>query len=140
MRTRVSVTLVLCFLFLSCTDNVEVQSLGLLEGTIGIYEGDCMPSPEKSPCVPSPFSTMILITNPSEHYNRDLMVDSVGSDANGKYSIYLPEGKYSLFLRDGNEIICDSWTSDGQNTYCLPFEIKKDSVTVMNANIDHATW
>jgi hypothetical protein len=130
----------LSLLSISCFDNNEERITENLQGTIGIYEGNCMPAPGNPPCKPSPFSTMVLITKPSEHFNQDLAIDSVRSDANGQYSIYLPAGKYSLFLRDGNEIVCDSWFSDGQNTYCLPFEIKKDSVTVMDANIDHAAW
>ena len=132
--------MILNLLLFSCLDNNEEQILGTLQGSIGIYEGNCMPSPGIPSCKPSPLSTTILITAPSEHFNKNLMVDSVQSSANGQYSIDLPEGKYSLFLRDGNEIICDSWTSEGQNMYCLPFEIKKGSITFMDANIDHAAW
>lgn len=132
--------MILNLLLFSCLDNNEEQILGTLQGSIGIYEGNCMPSPGMPSCKPSPFSTTILITSPSEHFNKNLLVDSIQSNANGQYSIDLQEGKYSLFLRDGNQIICDSWISEGQNTYCLPFEIKKGSITFMDANIDHAAW
>lgn len=140
MRVRSLITLSLSLLFISCFDNNEERITGNLQGTIGIYEGNCMPSPGMPACVPSPLSTMVLITKPSEYFNQNLVVDSVSSGTNGKYSVNLPEGKYSLFLRDGKEVVCDSWTQAGQNMFCTPFEIKKDSVTIMNANIDHAAW
>jgi len=124
--------------FMSCEKdkNDLIDKNGVLKGTIGLYEGNCMPV---ATCQPSPISTTVAITNPSEDFNIDLLVDSVITSDNGTFEISLPVGNYSLFLRDGNEFICDSWTCP-DDCYCTLITIKSDSITVVKANIDHASW
>lgn len=92
-----------------------------------------------SPCQPTPISTTVAITIPSENFDIDLLVGSVETSENGTFEISLPEGNYSIFLRDGGEFICDSWTCP-DDCYCTLVTIKNDSTTTVNANIDHATW
>lgn len=132
-------------LFFACeTENTVNKVLngdgkGTLKGTIGIYEGNCMPSPGFPSCQPSPISTTIAITKPNEEFNIELLIDSLITSEEGTFEIELPEGTYSLFIRDGSEFICDSW-SCSDKCYCTPFKITSDSLTLITANINHATW
>jgi hypothetical protein len=132
-------------LFFACeTENtvnkvLNVDGKGTLKGTIGLYEGNCMPSPGFPSCQPSPISTTIAITNPSEEFNMKLLIDSLITSEEGTFEIELPEGTYSLFIRDGSEFICDSW-SCSDKCYCTHFKITSDSLTLITANIDHAAW
>lgn len=126
------------FSLLACEkENTEPINTGLLVGTIGIYEGNCQPV---ASCTPSPISTTVAITTPSENFNISLLVDSIVSSSDGTFSLVLPEGNYSLFLRDGNEFVCNNWSCFDNDCYCTYFEIIKDSTISVNANIDHATW
>ena len=123
----------------TCAKTHVQQESGTLKGIIGIYEGNCMPSPGVPPCEPTPLSTSIILTKPSASYDALLFMDSVVSDPNGYYEISLPIGKYSLFLRDGEKIDCNRMDCS-PDCICRPVEIIKDSISVMNANIDHAVW
>ncbi|MBT7039396.1 MAG: hypothetical protein HN921_06100 [Bacteroidetes bacterium] len=125
-------------LFVSC-DKFNFSAKGTLKGTIGIYEGNCMPAPNKPPCEPKPIATTVVITHPSEHYQKKLVVAKTQSNEDGSYEVMLAEGKYSLFLLDGDEYVCDHWQCSDQ-CYCSLFEIKKDAVSILDANIDHASW
>lgn len=98
-----------------------------------------MPSPGQPPCEPSPISTTVYVTERSENFSMELLKDSVVSAKNGKYQISLPAGDYSLFLRDGNEIVCRSIRCDGP-CLCMPFTITADSTTVLDPNLDRASW
>ena len=131
-------TLIIAVLF-SCDKNNEPDSIGILQGTIGLYEGNCMPGPGVPPCEPSPISTTVAITEPSEHYHESLLVETTISASDGTFEISLTEGHYSLFILDGSEYICDFWTCP-DDCYCTLFKITTDSVTIVNANIDHAVW
>lgn len=113
---------------------------GTLKGTIGIYEGNCMPGPGVPPCVPSPLSTTVFITEPSEDFSFGLLVDSTISDEEGNYQLNLQEGYYSIFLRDTASIVCELWSCPYGDCFCNPFRITNDSVTIMDVNIDHAVW
>jgi len=128
-----------CFLVVSCASQKVNSPSGVLQGTIGIYEGNCMPGPGVKPCEPRPISTKIYITELSEEYEEVKLVASTISNADGEYSINLPSGTYSLFLGDGNQIICD-FVQCPDKCYCQPFTISPDSVTIVDANIDHASW
>ncbi|MEP2950265.1 MAG: hypothetical protein ABJO91_09635 [Ekhidna sp.] len=124
---------------LSCVAQKPSQTSGTLKGTIGLYEGNCMPGPGVDPCEPKPISTMVYITKISEKFQLDLAVDSVQSKADGTYAIDLAIGTYSLFLRDEESIICDLIKCPN-TCYCNPFKITIDSTTIVDANLDHATW
>lgn len=132
---------VLLLSFIACEKdkNDSISKTGVLTGTIGLYEGNCMPGLGVPPCEPTPISTIVAITTPSEYFNIDLLVGSVQSSENGFYEISLPEGQYSIFLQDGSEFICDSWTCPDE-CFCTLITVKKDSTTIANANIDHAVW
>jgi len=123
----------------TCDKNTAQRSTGTLQGIVGVYEGNCMPSPGVSPCEPAPLSTSVILTKPSASFDAIMLVDSVVSDANGYYEIILPVGKYSLFLRDGAKIDCNRMGCN-PDCICRPVVIKKDSTTVMNATLDHASW
>ncbi|MBN1597240.1 MAG: hypothetical protein JW894_03025 [Bacteroidales bacterium] len=127
--------------FISCEEKEKgtMNKTGTLQGTIGIYEGNCMPGPESSLCEHSPISTTVAITYPAEYFNAALLVDSVITSEDGTFEMSLPEGYYSLFIRDSAEFICDRWNCQNECN-CTLFKIKNDSVTIVNANIDHATW
>ncbi|MEQ9466621.1 MAG: hypothetical protein RLN88_04365 [Ekhidna sp.] len=139
--TKITLSSILLVIFWTsgCTAQQANQLTGTLQGTIGLYEGNCMPGPGIPPCEPRPISAWILITEVSETYNPNLLVDSVRSNAEGKYSIRLKEGSYSLFVRDGDQIVCTEIQCP-DSCICHPFIIKLDSVTVIDANLDHATW
>jgi len=123
----------------SCTAQRLTLGLGTLMGTIGIFEGNCMPSPGVAPCHPSPISTTVYITSPSEKFQVELLKDSVVTNEMGKFSINLPVGDYSIFLRDGEGVVCSEMRC---NTGCLcsPLEIVQDSTTQIATNLDHASW
>jgi len=123
----------------SCIGQKNMAGYGDLKGMIGVYEGNCMPQIGVPPCEPNPISTTVLITQLSEDYQEGLLVDSVRSDKNGAYTVSLKEGTYSLFLRDGERVVCDLIQCPDQ-CYCQPFTITADSTTVIDANLDHATW
>ena len=128
-----------CLSSTSCIGQKQEQNMGLLKGTIGIYEGNCMPGPGVPPCEPRPIVTTVFITRLNEKFDWDLLVDSVRSNTDGTYSIKLREGDYSLFLRDGNSFACD-FIQCPETCYCQPFKIIDDSTTVIDANLDHANW
>jgi hypothetical protein len=111
-------------------------SFGRLKGTIGKFEGNCMPV---IVCEPAPLSTTIAITIPSEYFSTEALIDSIISDSEGNYEILLPPGNYSLFLRDTSGFVCDTWSCNS-DCYCTYFKVKADSITIVNANIDHAVW
>ncbi|WP_370087782.1 hypothetical protein [Ekhidna sp.] len=117
------------------TDSKE----GILAGTIGLYEGNCMPGPGVTPCEPKPIAATILITQLAESFDEALLVKQLRSNEEGVYSTSLPPGQYSLFLKDGDEIVC-TLIQCPDKCICHPFEIKSDSTTIVDANLDHATW
>lgn len=123
----------------SCVAQKKDANTGLLTGTIGMYEGNCMPGPGVPPCEPKPIAATILITQLTEEFNKSLLVQEVQSNENGLYSIALPPGAYSLFLKDGDEFVC-TLIQCPDKCYCHPFEIKADSTTTIDANLDHASW
>ncbi|MGD2035076.1 MAG: hypothetical protein PVF73_08475, partial [Bacteroidales bacterium] len=120
-------------------DETTENDYGTLKGSIGLYEGNRMPGAGVTPCQPSPVSTTVAITIPSENFDPHLLIDSVITSDNGTFEANLPEGSYSLFLRDGNDFICDSRTCPS-DCFCTYFKITRDSVTTVSANIDHAAW
>ena len=123
----------------SCAAQKQEQQDGLVKGTIGIYEGNCMPGPGIPPCEPRPISNIIYFTQKSERFNPTLVIDSVQSKPDGSYEISLPVGSYSLFLKDGDQVVCDLIQCP-EVCYCRPFEITEDTVLIIDANLDHATW
>jgi len=131
--------IILVLIVSSCTAQQLPLGLGTLIGTIGIFEGNCMPSPGVAPCHPSPISTTVYITSPSENFKVELLKDSVVTNELGKFSINLPVGDYSLFLKDGKDVVCSEMRC---NTGCLcsPLEIVRDSTTRISTNLDHASW
>lgn len=127
--------------FLSCEkdnndpivkDNEDVK-YGVLKGTVGLFEGDCIPI---SSCQSSSFKTTVLINKISDDFYTETFVDSVLTSDDGSYELRLPEGNYRLFIRDRNEFIRDYWLSN-DDFNCSRFTIKHDSVTTIDANIDH---
>ena len=139
VKSILGYTLNLMLIASSCIAQKRFENHGELKGVIGMYEGNCMPGPGVPPCEPKPISTTIYITQPHQEFQWDLLVDSARSKNDGTYTIQLPEGTYSLFLRDENSFVCDVIECPDE-CYCHPFEIKADSITVINANLDHATW
>lgn len=129
-------------LFLICLSACEgedkhiTDNKGTVKGSIGLYQGNCMPV---IVCEPSPISTTVAVTEPSENFNMDILIDSVVSEADGTFELSLPPGNYSLFLRDTNGFVCDWWGCP-EDCYCTYFTVKEDSTTIINANIDHASW
>lgn len=127
------------FLFSSCIAQRANNASGILKGTIGVYEGNCMPGPGVKPCEPRPISNYILITSITENYDKELLVKRIKSDEEGLYEVSLPEGDYSLFLEDGDKVVC-TLIQCPSTCICHPFKIVVDSTTVIDANLDHATW
>lgn len=123
----------------SCMAQKMDTNEGVLSGTIGLYEGNCMPGPGVPPCEPKPISTTILITQLAESFDEALLVKQLKSNEEGLYSTSLPVGQYSLFLKDGDEVVC-TLIQCPDKCICHPFEIKSDSTTIIDANLDHATW
>ncbi|WP_436515820.1 hypothetical protein [Ekhidna sp. To15] len=123
----------------SCVAQQANEAVGILRGTIGIYEGNCMPGPGVEPCKPRPISATILITSVSEEYNEDLLIKKLNSNQDGEYEVQLTVGEYSLFLMDGTDVVC-TLIQCPDKCICHPFRIAQDSATVIDANLDHATW
>ncbi|WP_420575506.1 hypothetical protein [Ekhidna sp.] len=139
IKKLTTILFVSLFTIQSCVAQKSNEQYGELKGTIGIYEGNCMPGPGIPPCEPRPISNTVLITELSKDFQPELLIDSVRSDKNGSYTIILRAGTYSLFLRDGDSVVCDVLQCPDQ-CYCQPFKIVADSTTVVDANLDHATW
>lgn len=123
----------------ACAAQTNQVSPGTIQGAVGLFEGNCMPSPGVPPCEPSPITTTVFITEPSEIFDIRKLKDSVITNDKGFYKLALPAGSYSLFLRDGIDIVCAGLQCDGVCT-CTPFQITSDSTTHLNANLDHASW
>ncbi len=123
----------------SCVAQKATDPIGILKGVIGVYEGNCMPGPGRKPCEPKPIATEILITSVSKSYEESLLVKKVKSNKDGIYETNLPPGTYSLFLRDDDQVVC-TLIQCPTTCICLPFKISNDSTTVIDANLDHATW
>ena len=123
----------------SCQSQRITEKKGKLEGVTGVFEGNCMPSPGVPPCKPRPISTTLYFTSPSREFSMALLRDSVVSDEAGKYQVWLPSGRYSLFMKDEDDVVCIEERCD-PDCVCLPFEIRPDSTTILNPNLNHATW
>ena len=117
----------------------EISSSGMLEGTVGVYEGNCMPSPTKPPCEPRPIEATVYVSKPIKEFEKALVLDSVQSNSEGKYSISLPAGKYSLFLKADGEITC-SQLNCPSDCYCSLITIESGSRISKDLTIDRATW
>lgn len=111
----------------------------ILKGKVGLYTGNCMPKPGIPPCEPTPISTTVAITEPSEFYHAGLLADSVISSEKGIFEISLPEGDYSLFLRDGDEFVCVGYIYTNER-FCTIYTVDSLYTTTVILNIDHASW
>ena len=123
----------------SCVTQKSSSVLGILKGQIGIYEGNCMPSPGVEPCEARPYSTTILITNRILKYDSSELLYSTQSNEQGLFEIRLPKGQYSLFIVDQAEKVCVEIQCP-EDCYCRPFEIVTDSTTTIDANLNQASW
>jgi hypothetical protein len=112
---------------------------GILRGKVGLYVGNCMPGPGIPPCEPTPISTTVAITEPSEFFNAELLVDYITSSENGIFEISLPEGYYSIFLKDGDDFVCVAYTFTNER-YCTIYTVDNLHTTTAILNIDHANW
>ena len=124
---------------MSCKSQKADQSLGTLTGILGLLEGNCMPGPGQKPCKPNPIAGTFYISQPSKEFQKDLLVDSVMTAEDGKYSQSLQPGKYSLFVKDGDETSC-TLTNCPDECYCLLIHIEAGVVTEQDITINHATW
>lgn len=115
------------------------KSEGILQGKVGVLEGDCMPKKDQPPCKPRPVVASVLITKPSKSFQKEYLIDSVRSDANGDFEIRLKPGNYSTFIRYEGEIICTGFICRPE-CVCSPVTIKQDSTSVITLKIDKASW
>ena len=132
-------TIFISVVLFSCKGQQIKGQEGTLNGTIGIYEGNCMPGPGVTPCEPRPITTTVYITQPSKEFSEELIVTAIESDKDGQYTVNLKPGTYSLFLKDGENTVCDLIQCPDA-CYCHPFTIVADSTVIIDANLDHATW
>ena len=123
----------------SCKAQEVNDSQGIIKGTIGLFEGNCMPGPGVPPCEPKPVIATLYFTNPSETFSPNILIDSVSSTENGTYSVTLKEGTYSTFIKYQGEIICTGLICDGE-CICSPVIVEHSKETLLNLNIDKATW
>lgn len=98
-----------------------------------------MPAPGMDPCKPNPLSTTVYITEPAQEFNIEFLLDSVVSAEDGSYQLEITAGSYSLFLRNKDEVVC-TIIECPKLCYCSPFKVSADSTTVLNVNLDNATW
>ncbi|MEM9338478.1 MAG: hypothetical protein AAGA66_07095 [Bacteroidota bacterium] len=127
------------FILISCALQGNQSDMGMIEGKIGILEGNCMPGPGIEPCKPRPIATTVYATKLSRQFDIKLVVDSTESKQDGTYQLSLPEGRYSLFIKDEERAPCDRLECN-PDCYCLPFKITADSTTTVSANLNHAAW
>lgn len=138
LKLLIKISLVL-LLNHGCAAQKNPLKSGVLTGTTGVFEGNCMPSPGQPPCQPTPLSTTIYITQPSDVFSMKLLVDSTISSFEGKYKLSLAVGDYSLFVRDEQKIVCRDIRCSGP-CICTPFTISADSTTYLDPTLDRAAW
>lgn len=122
-----------------CSAQKPMKENGMLKGTIGVFEGNCMPGPGQPPCKPKPIATTVFISKPSKSFQIENLVDSVVSREDGSFSILLREGTYSIFLRDGNNIVCTGLECPSE-CICSPVQILTNQELIKDLNIDRASW
>ena len=159
--------LVLAVLIAGCVTQIDdrknqkppAEGKGVVFGNIGMYKGNCMPSPDRGSCNPGNLKATAYITKPTEKYQVSLLVESVETNEEGYFELELEPGDYSLFVYDNlpgwenwNEcgdrttcdstgaFTCDGWSCPGGKCACKPFKIVAGERTEVNANIDHAAW
>lgn len=135
---RVLIVIVSLFWQSCAAQKVDVP-MGKIEGTVGLLEGNCMPGPDQTPCEPTPLSTTIYITQPSELFDQNLLIDSVVSNVDGVYLIELPPGNYSVFVRDKGEVQCPYLTCPA-DCYCTYISLESNAIIKLDLTIDHALW
>jgi len=126
-------------IFSSCLAQKSQAEFGLLKGSTGEYRGNCMPAPGTPACKPKPISTLVVISELTKNFKPELVVDSIQSDEKGNFQLRVPKGVYSLFLKDEDQYVC-TIISCPNECYCTPIKIAADSATVIELNLDHATW
>ena len=107
-----------------------MNSEGILKGSIGLLEGDCMPQKDQPPCKPKPIEATVLVTKPSEKFIQSNLVDSVRSDIQGNFELKLKPGEYSAFVKYKDEINCTGLICN-PSCVCSPISIRKDSITTI---------
>ena len=127
-------------LFTSCAMTVtHSANQGRLKGTIGLLEGNCMPSPNSPPCKPRPVEATLYITKPTKQFDLALLVDSVRSDAKGQFEIAIDSGEYSVFAKYESEVSCSVFQCN-PTCACNPIKIAADSISTLQVKIDKATY
>ncbi len=138
-RSSLLIWLVL-LLFTSCAMTLtHSANQGSLKGTVGLLEGNCMPSPNSPPCKPRPVEATLYITKPTKQFDQALLVDSVRSDAKGQFEIALDSGEYSVFAKYESEVSCAVFQCN-PSCVCNPIKIVADSTSLLQVKIDKATY
>lgn len=138
----------------------DLEDEGIVHGTIGLFSGNCMPSPGFETCsTPEGIPATIYITEPTEKYDEALLVTKIETNEKGEYWAKLPEGNYSLFIYDtdleyygtcneNHHYACDGegffvcrsmGYSDGARV-CEHFTIEASRITLADRSLDHAAW
>ena len=142
---------VVLFFDLENNEGVLPES-GLLNGTVRLTTGDCMPvacGPEGCPlrsCFSGGISTTIYIreiaTSSNMDYsylkeeNKSKLIATLISNSDGTFKYDLPVGEYSAFVEDVGREYCN-W-NDGESRACA-FKIKNGEITEVRFSIDHST-
>ena len=125
---------------LSCAVSRSLtHETGLLTGTVGLLEGNCMPGPNSEPCKPQPIETWVYITQPMEKFDKAAVVDSVLSNKKGAFKLNLKAGTYSVFAQYKSEVTCSQFKCD-PDCACQPVTITTDSTTTVAVKINEASW
>lgn len=122
-----------------CVARQSGIQMGTVSGIVQIYDGNCMPSPGQPPCEADPIAALILLCQKTEKYESALLVDSVRSDTEGRFSIAAAAGEYSVFVKYKDSIHCD-YTECETDCYCHPIRIRTDSSTNTIVKINLANW
>ena len=116
-----------------------MQSTGQLTGTTSLLTGNCMPGPNAENCKPTPMSAWVYVSAPSEKFDRAKVVDSVRSDAHGKFEIALSPGRYSLFVNYEGEMVCTRFECTPQCA-CHPVAIAQGITASADLVVNKASW
>ena len=120
---------------------VYVDLLQGVAGKIGLFEGNCMPSPDKPGCSPEDVEAKIVVSRPTKTFNDSLVLESAMTDDKGYFQVNLPEGEYSLFIEHEGEMFCDNLNDvGGGNIVCTPFTVEGGRVAIIDADINDALW
>ena len=125
-------TLCITLTFFACLSTSKSHRISNFTGHIYEHKYNGMPMVDKPSSKGTPLKTMVYVYAPTNIYQIEdglhlgtiitkintSIIDSVQTDENGAYSLYLKPGKYSVFVKY-------------ENGYYVPFYAGKEAVSLI---------